>query len=187
MNSNDHRCSQCGSKMVQTGTEYQTAIYHCRSCGNNEYVQISVNENTDYLHKRSMILGRVRKGIIDWEVTQWDTLRNEIMDFTIAYHAARNDIYFHMAIIACLTKGFHDLDDRRYKECKRIFKITEKVYKRYCKNPSVVPEEMGTTGATEYEDYRQQYKKCRNEFRNTKLAWKLLFSVGKKIIPIPKI
>lgn len=187
MSNNDHRCSQCGMKMVQVGTEGQTAIYHCRSCGNDEYVEITVNEKTDFLHKKSMLLGRVRKGIIDWEITQWDTLRNEIMDFTIAHQAARNDIYFHMAIIACLTKGFHDLDDRRYTECKRIFKVTEKVYKRYCKNPTVIPEEMGAAGASEYEEYRQMYKKCRNEFRNTKIAWKVLFTVGKKLIPIPKI
>lgn len=187
MNNQDHRCPQCGSKMVQTGTEYQTAIYHCRNCGNNQYVQITNNEKTDYLHKKSMLLGRVRKGIIDWDVTQWDTLREEIMDFTIAYHAARNDIYMHMAIIACLTKGFHDLDDRRYKECKRIFKITEKVYKRYLKDPVSVADAMGEAGPVEYEDYRKQYKHCRNEYRNTKLAWKLAFTVGKKLIPIPKL
>ena len=186
MNNQDHRCSQCGSKMVQTGTEYQMAIYHCRSCGNTEYVQITVNEKTEYLHKKSMLLGRVRKGVIDWDVTQWDALREEIMDFMTAFHAARNDIYMHMAIIACLTKGFQDLDDRRYKECKRIFKITEKVYKRCRKNPSLTADEFGETGAVDYEEYRQKYKKCRNEYRNTKLAWKLAYTVGKKIIPIPK-
>ena len=158
MNNQDHRCSQCGSKMVQTGTEYQTAIYHCRSCGNTEYVQVAISEKTDYLHKRSMLLGRVRKGVIDWEITQWDALREDIMNFTIAYHAARNDIYMHM-----------------------------KVYKRYLKDPSSTVAEMGESGAVEYEDYRKQYKQCRNEYRNTKLAWKLALAIGKKLIPIPKI
>ena len=187
MNNNDHRCSQCGSKMVQTGTEYQMAIYHCRSCGNTQYVEITANEKTDYLHKKNMLLGRVSKGIIDWEVTQWDTLREDIMNFMTAYHLARQDIYISMAIIACLTKGFHDLDDDRYKECKRIFKMTEKVYKRYLKAPTTTVKEMGEIGAADYEDYRKQYKKCRNEYRNTKLAWKLAFTIGKKLIPIPKI
>ena len=91
-----------------------------------------------------------------------------------------------MAIIACLTKGFHDLDDRRYKECKRIFKITEKVYKRYLKDPLSVADAMGEAGPVEYEDYRKQYKHCRNEYRNTKLAWKLAYTIGKKLVPIPK-
>ncbi len=187
MNNNDHRCSQCGSKMVQTGTEYQTAIFHCRACGNNEYVKMEVGDNTEFLHRRSMLLGRVRKGIIDWEVTQWDALRDEILDFTNAFHAARNDIYFKMAIIACLTKGFHDLDDNRYKECKRIFKVTEKVYKRYSKDPSAVIEEMGNTGVLEYEEYRQMYKKCKYDYQSQKIAYKILFTVGKKLIPVPKI
>ena len=74
MNNQDHRCPQCGSKMVQTGTEYQTAIYHCRSCGNTEYVQVTVNEKTEYLHKKSMLLGRVSKGIIDWEKVEDHTV-----------------------------------------------------------------------------------------------------------------
>ncbi len=183
----NRRCSVCGSKMVQTGMEYQTVIYHCRSCGNDEYVKMTLGENTEYLHRRSMLLGRVRKGIIDWEITQWDDLRNEILDFTTSFQEARNDVYFKMAIIACLTKGFHDLDNQRYKECKSIFKITEKVYKRYTKNPAVIPEEMGNSGVMDYEEYRQMYKKCKYDYQNTKLMYKLLFSVGKSFIPIPKI
>ena len=184
---NDRRCAQCGSKMVQTGTEHNTAIYHCRSCGNNEYVQMSLNDNSEYLHRRSMLLGRVRKGIIEWEITQWDVLRSEILDFTNAFHAARNDLYFQMAIIACLTKGFHDLDDERYKECKRIFKVTEKVFKGYSKHPENLPTEIVETGTAEYEEYRQLYKKCRNEYQGRKLIYKALITVAKKLIPIPKL
>ncbi len=184
---NDHKCPRCGMMMTQTGVEMQTAIYHCRSCGYNEYVKISDNDNTDFLHKRSMLLGRVRKGIIDWEVTQWDTLRNEIMDFTIAYDAARNDIYFDMAIIACITKGYHDLDDKRYKECKRIFKVTEKVYKRYAKHPETLPSEMNFGTPVEYEEARGMYKKCKYDYQNKKLAYKVLFTVAKKLIPFPQL
>ncbi len=187
MSSNDQRCSQCGSKMTMIGSEGQSVIYHCRSCGNDEYVQVSADNNTDYLHRRSMLLGRVRRGIIDWEVTQWDVLRGEILDFTTSFHAARNDIYFKMSIIACLTKGFHDLDDKRYKECKRIFKVTEKVYKRYTKDPGLIPDEMGNSGILDYEEYRNMYKKCKFDYQNTKLMYKLLFTVAKKLVPIPKI
>ena len=187
MNNNDHRCKECGAKMDQIGTEYQTAIYKCKYCGHTEYVQFAPGDNTEFLHKKSMLLGRVRKGILDWEVTNWDVLRNEIMDFMTANHAARNDIYFRVAIIACLTKGFHDLDDQRYKECKRLFKVTEKVYKRYIKDPTAFASDFENGGVFEYEEYRNLYKKCRSDYRNTKLAWKLAYTVGKKLIPIPKI
>ncbi len=184
---NNHRCSNCGSKMVQTGTEHNSAIYHCRSCGHDEYVQISDSGHGDYLHRRSMLLGRVSKGVIDWEVTQWDTLCREILDFMTAFHMARNDIGLKIAIIACLTKGFHDMDKKKYKECKQIFKVTEKVYKRYSKNPSVIPEEMSDTNAMEYEEYRRMYKACKYEFLGKKTAYKLLFKLGGKLIPIPKL
>ncbi len=187
MDNNDHRCPRCGSQMIHKGTERETAIYHCQSCGYNEYVKVTDDNTADYLHKRSMLLGRVSKGIIDWEITQWDVLRGEILDFVAAFHAARNDIGLKMAVIACLTKGFHDLDSKKYKECKQIFKVTERVYKQYSKNPSVMPVEMADTDAMEYEEYRRMYKACRYEFLGTKTAFKLIFRIGGKFIPIPKI
>ncbi len=187
MSNNDHRCSQCGSKMVQTGIENNTAVYHCKSCGNNEYVELSQNDHAEYYHRKNMLLGRVRKGIIDWEVTQWDVLRGEIIDFTSAYQEARNDIYFEMAIIACITSGFHILDDKKYRECKQIYKITEKIYKRYMKHPEALPKQMENSGIVEYEEYRQMYKKCKYDYQNKKLVYKVLFTVGKKLVPIPKL
>ncbi len=187
MDNNNRRCPQCGGQMAQVGSEPHAVIYHCRSCGYDAYVQLSPDDNTEYLHKRSMLLGRVRQGIIDWELTPWDSLRRDIIDFTAAFHAARNDIHFQMAVIACLTKGFHDLDKERYKECKHIFKVTEKVYKRYVKNPSVIPPEMGDTGPMEYEEYRRMYKGCKNEFLGQKVAYKVLFKLGGKLVPIPRI
>ena len=64
--------------------------------------------------------------------------------------------------------------------------MTEKVYKRYLKSPGAKLDEMGELGPEDYEDYRKQYKKCRNEYRNTKILWKVAFTIGKKLIPIPK-
>lgn len=189
MNNNDRRCSRCGSVMVQTGAELQKVSYHCNCCGYNEYVTLSNNDNSEYWQKRSELLGRVRKGVLDWKVTQWNYLRDDILSFTSSYEAARHDIYFMISLIACLTKGFHDLKSDEYKECKRLFKITERVYKRYRKDPCAAEHfarETGSSGIVEYEEYRQLYKTCRNEYRNTKMAWKVVFFVVKKVVPIPK-
>ncbi len=190
MNNNDRRCSRCGSVMVQTGSEHQKVAYSCKCCGYKEYVTMASDDNSAYWEKRSEILGRVRKGVIDWKVTQWQYLRDDILKFTASYEAARKDIYFMMGIIACLTKGFHDMNSDEYKECKRIFKITEKVYKKYRKDPLAsehFASETGSSGIVEYEDYRKLYKTCRNEYRNTKLVWKAVFFVAKKLIPMPKL
>lgn len=190
MNSVDVKCKRCGSLMAQSGSEGTQVMYHCSCCGYNEAVTMSAGDNTEYWVKRSALLGRVRKGVIDWETTAWDFLLRDILDFTTNYEAARYDIYFKISTIACLTKGFRDMDNERYRECKRIFKVTEKVYKRYCKDPMAktnFANETGSAGIMEYEEYRTLYKKCIYDYRCTQLAWKLLFSLGKKLIPIPKL
>ena len=110
MNSNDYRCPRCGATMKQTGAERQKVSYHCSCCGYNEYVTIENNDNSEYWQKRSELLGRVRKGVIDWQTTQWTYLRDDILDFTAKYEAARNDIYFKISLIACLTCGFRDMN-----------------------------------------------------------------------------
>lgn len=189
MNGNDLRCKRCGSIMVQKGAENQQVIYHCNSCGYNEYIAMNTSDNSAYWQMRSALLGRVRKGIIDWEVTGWDYLRNDILDFTASYEAARYDIYFKIATIACLTKGFHDMNNEKYKDCKRLFKVTEGVYKKYRKDPMAqehFKSETGSSGMVEYEEYRQLYKKCLYDFRCTQFAWKIVFGIGKKLIPFGK-
>ena len=37
---------------------------------------------------------------------------------------------------------------------------------------------------SDYKESRAKYKKCLNQYRNTKLAWKLVFTVAKKFIPL---
>ena len=183
------KCKRCGSYMKQKGSMQGQTLYHCSSCGYDEYVALSTDDNSEYWVKRSALLGRVRKGIIDWEVTGWDYLKNDVLDFVASYEAAQFDIYFKIAIIACLTKGFHDMNNERYRECKRLFKVTEKIYKRYRKDPEAkknYASETGSSGVVEYEEYRHLYKKCLYDYRCTQLAWKVLFSVGKKIFPFGK-
>ena len=190
MNTTDVRCKRCGSIMAQKGAENQYVTYHCNSCGYNEYVEMKTADNSEYWIKRSALLGRVRQGIVDWQVTGWDYLQNDIFNFMSSYEAARYDIYFKIATVACLTKGFHDMNNEKYRDCKRLFKVTESVYKRYRKDPMAndgYKKETGETGMVEYEEYRGLYKKCLYEFRCTQFAWKILFTLGKKIIPFGKL
>lgn len=173
--------------MKQTGAERQRVLYHCSSCGYNDVVTISAEDNSDYWQKRSELLARVRNGIFEWQTAQWDYIRRDIIDFTSRYDTARHDIYFTIAIVACITHGFHDMDSEKYKQCKTMFKLTERIYKRYLKdaNPETnFAKETGSDGITGYEEYRVMYKKCRNEYRNTKLAWKMVYSIFKFAIKL---
>ena len=134
-------------------------------------------------------LGRVRAGVTDHMGTNWDLLLKDINQFMMNHEASQYDIYFKVGIIACITRGFHNLDSQNFSECKRLFKGTEKVYKRYRKDPIAkehFAKETGESGISEYEEYRHLYKKCLYDFRSEQIAWKLLFTVGKKIIPFGK-
>ena len=185
--STEHRCPRCGTVMIQQGAEAGKAIFSCRSCGFKDYVDLTSSDNSDYLAKRAALLGRIRTGIFDWEATSWDNIRKDIVDFTTRYDAARADITFKVATIACLTDGFHNMNSEKYKECKQIFKISEKVYKRYTKDPSSysIPQVDTTATMMEYEEYRALFKKCRYDFRQKKFLWKIAFFFFKKLIPKP--
>ena len=190
METKDYRCARCGSIMKQTGSEHGKVIYHCNSCGYNDFVALANDDNSDYWQKRAELLARVRKGIFDWQTTNWEYLRKDIVDFTGRYDAARYDMYFKMALIACVTDGFHDLNSEKYKQCKMIFKVTEKIYKSYLKDPEAkahFEKETGNSGVIEYEEYREMYKRCRSEYRNTKIFWKAFSMIAKKLVPIPKL
>ena len=74
------------------------------------------------------------------------------------------------------------MDSEKYTECKQIFKVTERLYKIHCK---ALKETGGGSieDVEKYEEYRVMYKKCRNEYRNTKIMWKAALTVAKLFIP----
>lgn len=176
-------CSRCGAEMTQQGAENGKARYHCGFCGNNMYVDMSSSDNAEYWEKRSALLGRVKLGIIEWKTTQWEYLSRDIIAFTTNYQDAAEDVCFKMAIIACVTSGFHNMTKEKYNDCNRIFKLTEKIYKNYRKDKGVDPNNFPhEDDVRTYKEHRAMYKKCRNEYRNTKLLWKACFTVGKKLL-----
>ena len=189
MTNTEVKCKRCGAAMNQKGSMHDQVLYECPFCGYTEYVTLNNDSNSDYWIKRNHLLGRVRAGTIDWQTTDWDYLKKDILGFMTNYDVAQYDIYIKVGLIACLTKGFHDLDSQNYLECKRIFKGTEKIYKRYRKDPLArehFSKETGDAGITEYEEYRHLYKKCLYDFRSEQIAWKILFKLGKKIVPFGK-
>ena len=183
MNESDLRCPTCGTIMTQTGSFESKVSYKCKSCGRTESVELDTQNNSVFQTKRAELMSRTIKGVIDWKITQWDYLRRDIQDFMGHYEEARGDIHLHMAIIACVTYGFHNMDTSIYRESKHMFKLTERIYKQHCK---LLKKTGGGSikDVGRYEEYRAMYKACRNEYRNTKLAWKLAFAVAKTFIKI---
>ena len=168
--------------MTQTGANETLALYHCTCCGNNMSVAISAEQNTDYLAKKLELLSRTYRGITEWETTQWDYLRKDIADFMARYEDSKSDMRIHMALLACITHGFHYITEKNYKECKSIYKLSLKLYKCTLRSLKEKPNARTTEQVSEYEKNRALYKKCRNDYRNTKVAWKIAFTLFKKLL-----
>lgn len=176
------RCPRCGAEMTQSGAEHNKVHYHCQFCGNNMHVEMSSEENSDYWQQRSALLQRVYAAVLDWKTAGWDHLAKDIVSFMGKYEDARYDVCLKTATIACLTRGFHDMDDEKYKECKIIFKLTEKVYKQHIKAiGNTIKEFPNSEDVSKYQEYRVLYKKLRDDYRNTKMLWKVGLTVGRKL------
>ena len=182
MNESEFRCSACGTIMTQTGSCEGKILYKCKSCGRQDSVTLAVEDNTTFWVKRAELLARAEKGVIDWKITQWDYLRRDLQSFMGSYDDARYDIHLRMAVIACVTYGFHNMDTPIYKESKPMFKYTERLYKQHRK--LLKKTGIGNIqNAEKYEDYRDMFKDCRNEYRNKKLAWKISIALVKRLLP----
>jgi len=182
MSFDTYQCPQCGAMMTQSGADMNTARYRCGSCGFMKSVSLTEQGNTEYEQKKSDLLARVRLGFVDWRVTQWTSLQKDLLNFISRYEAARSDIQLQMGVVACITSGFQLLDDEKYKQCKLLFKITEKMYKQQMKMLKQQSDAKLYESVSDYKDLRAKYKKCRNDYRNTKLTWKVVFFLFKKFV-----
>ena len=104
----------------------------------------------------------------------------ETLDEHLRRTQEKHDIEIQIARIACMTSGFNLMDDQKYKSCKTRFKIMDKVYraelkrlKKLSKNPELSETMEG------YRQARAKYIKLQNRYLETKLIWKIFFSVAK--------
>ena len=166
--------------MTQTGADANTARYRCGSCGFQKSISFNEKSNTEYEQKKSDLLARIRVGFVDWRVTQWEALHKDLVDFISRYEVAQSDIQLQMGVIACITSGFQLMDAEKYKQCKLLFKVTEKMYKQQLKMLKQQSDAKLYESVSDYKDLRAKYKKCRNDYRNTKLIWKAVFFIFRK-------
>lgn len=178
------KCAQCGAKMKQVGAENGTALYHCSSCGYDTTVAMENDANAELHAKRTELLVRTANGIAEWESTSWDYLKKDLMDFMVRYEDVKLDIRVQMALLASITHGFHYITEENYKECKTLYKLTQRLYKCLLRELETDPDPKKTENSEEYKKNRALYKKCLNDYRNKKLAWKIAFIVIKRFIPM---
>ena len=183
-NVNIVKCVQCGAKMKQVGAEGGQALYHCASCGFDTAIAMENDANVDFLMKRTELLARTANGIAQWDSTAWDYLKKDLLDFMARYEDAKIDIRLEMALLASVTHGYHYITEENLKECKTLYKLTERLYKGLLRELKKELDPKKAENAEEYKKNRILYKKCMNEYRNKKLAWKVAFTVVKRFIPL---
>ena len=181
-------CPNCGGGILeQQGADLKNIYYKCKSCGHTMTEQVKEDEtNLVFEMKKRDLLKRLNSGMVEWRATQWDQLYKELNEFINDYAQIHNDIQFQMALVACMTKGFNIMDGEKYSQCKKRFKATDKKYKHQLKVLKAQSSDPTLSDSmADYKESRKKYLKLRNEYRNTKLAWKLIFFAMKKLVPVP--
>ena len=176
-----NQCPICGGVLSQEGMDETTVYYKCVACGHMSTAPIEDVGNAECILKKRELITRIKLGVNDWQSAQWDRLHMDLQDYLVRYETEQTDLQLQMGLIACITKGFNVLDQDRYRQCKNIFKMTEQMYKSHQKVlKSQVNVELSDS-VNNYQVFRTKYIQCRNEYRNTKLMWKVLFFVLRRL------
>lgn len=175
-------CENCSGTMSMSGHDGIFVNYTCDYCGHTEKVPFQSEKEAQFYmdtEKREHYI-RLREGLLDWEATNWYQLHKDIEGFINKHHELRDDLQFQMALVACLTKGYHQMDYEKYKQCKSIFKKIDKIYKARLKDLKAQSKKLLLSDSmTDYRTSRVKYIGLRNEFLRTKTAWKLVWKLAK--------
>lgn len=178
---NDHVCPRCNAMLKQLGADEQYIRYRCPSCGYLLAIPVSEEGNVEYLQRKAAVIHRITMGLADWKAAPWGMMEKDILDFMARYKEAESDLQLQMGLISCITHGFRLIDRDKYKRSKIIFKVTERFYRQQMK---ILKEKTNTKlyeSLADYEENRARYKKIRNQYRNTKMAWKIAFFLFRKL------
>ena len=176
-----YQCPNCAAPMKQIGADSDYVQYQCIACGFKSLIPLTDQSNIEYSATRTSLLARIRVGLIDWKITSWNSLYKELVNFIGRYEEAQKDIELQMGLAACITSGFQMMDSEKYKQCKTIFKLTESMYKYHLKMLKKQANAALFESVNHYKELRARYKRCRNDYRSTKLIWKVIFFLFKRL------
>ena len=177
-------CKACGGKFEFQHCDMKYIFFRCKNCDFGVYYTFRDEEEALRFaeEETQTILSRLREGFVNWELTQWDRLHEEIVAFISTHPYVESDIRFHMAKIACITRGFHIMDEEIYETCHGRFAVADKIYKTLLKNAEEKarkPEISATL--EEYHDARHYYITLQAEYLAAKAAKKAVMVVLKNL------
>ena len=178
-------CQQCGGKFEFQYCDKKNIFFRCAHCDfavrytfrdEEEAHRFAEEENRD-------ILGRLRAGFADWERTQWDQLHNDVVTFINTHPYVESDIRFHMAKIACITRGFHIMDEEIYERCHGRFAVADRIYRTLlhdAEKKASNPELSATL--EEFHNARHYYVALQGEYLAVKAAKKAATIIVKQLV-----
>lgn len=177
-------CKECGGKFEFERCDTKRVYLRCRNCDFGTYYTFRDEEEARRFaeEENEEILCRLRKGVADWELTQWDRLHDDVVDFINTHPYVETDIRFQMAKIACITRGFHMMDEEIYQRCTGRFAVAEEIYKILLKKAKEDAADPGRSATLEdYAQARSYYLYLQGEYMAAKLAKKAVKIVLKKL------
>ena len=176
-------CKLCGGAFKFQRCDMKRIYVRCMNCGaKGGYTFKSEEEARLYAEEANReILGRLREHYEHWELAQWDQLHADIVTFINTHPYVETDIRFQMAKIACVTKGFHIMDDEIYQRCKDRFAVADEIYKGLLKiAKEKASDPIFSETMESYEQARADYVHLRNEYIALKTTEKVIKVVLKK-------
>ena len=180
-------CPNCGGPIKHMYSDAKNAYYQCTCCPYTYSEEILEGAaDASFEIEKHKLLARIEKGMMDWEKTNWEQMYRDVDDFMHKYEVLQKDMHFNITLAACLTKGFNKIDDRKYADCKKRFKITKKMYKEQLKLLKQQADPALHASVEEYKEARDKYTKCLCDYLNEKAIWKVLIFLLKKLsLPFP--
>ena len=182
MNLDKKKCESCGGNLIIKRFDKERIYYECEHNGEEyEYVFQSPEEANYYLEStKQNLFAKLRKGFIDWQVTDWEHLKKDFETLIDQHTDLETDLQIKMAVIACVTKGFNTMNAEQYRQSKLDFKFIDRMYKERLKELRKQMENPLLSNSMEdYKISRARYVALRNQYLQTKMLYKLSWSVVK--------
>lgn len=185
MNLDKKRCAACGGIVSIRHFDRECVYFLCNACGKEDtYTFANEEESQFYMDEaKQALFGRLREGFIDWQVTNWSDLYKDFTAFLDEHPEFENDLQFRMALIACITDGFNRMDHQKYLQCKGRFKAADKMYRFSLKQLKMQISNPDLEDSIEdYQTSRTKYVQLRNDYLQTKTAWKAVWKIAKMFL-----
>ena len=177
-------CKACGGKFEFQYCDMKHIYVRCSHCDFGACYTFRDEEEAHCFaeEENRELLDRLRESFVEWELAQWDQLHDDVVAFINSHPYVESDIRFQLAKIACITRGFHIMDEEIYERCHGRFAVADSIYRVLLKAAKEKAEKTELSATLdEYRDARQYYIALQAEYMAVKTAKKAVKVILKNL------